>query len=92
MSFSAEAYIFYPGGFGTLDEFFEIVTLVQTRKIRKVPIVLVGVDFWKPLQDFIEKQCLERHAAVTKKDLDLYVITDNHDDIVDIVTKAPVRD
>lgn len=92
MSFSSEAYIFYPGGFGTLDEFFEIVTLVQTHKIRLVPIILVGVDFWKPLQLFLEEYCLKRHAAVNRRELGLYVITDNHDEILDIITNAPVRD
>lgn len=92
MSFSSEAYIFYPGGFGTLDEFFEVITLVQTRKIRIVPVVLVGADFWKPLQSFLEDQCLQRHAAVNRRELGLYVITDNHDEILDIITNAPVRD
>lgn len=92
MSFSAEAYIFYPGGFGTLDEFFEIVTLVQTRKIRTVPIILVGVDFWKPLQAFLEQECLVRHATVNRRELGLYVITDDHDEILDIITNSPVRD
>ncbi|OGZ06616.1 MAG: Rossman fold protein, TIGR00730 family [Candidatus Lloydbacteria bacterium RIFCSPHIGHO2_02_FULL_54_17] len=92
LSFSSEAYIFYPGGFGTLDEFFEIVTLIQTRKIRIVPVILVGGDFWKPLESFLEDQCLRRHATVNRRELGLYVITDNHDEIVDIVTNAPVRD
>lgn len=92
LSFSSEAYIFYPGGFGTLDEFFEIVTLVQTRKVRIVPIILVGVDFWKPLQSFIEDQCLVRHGALNRRDLSLYIITDKHDEILDIITNAPVRD
>jgi hypothetical protein len=92
MSFSSEAYIFYPGGFGTLDEFFEIITLVQTRKIRIVPIILVGKDFWEPLQSFLEEVCLKRHAAINRQELGLYVITDNHDEILDIITNAPVRD
>ena len=92
LSFSSEAYIFYPGGFGTLDEFFEIATLVQTRKIRNVPIILTGVDFWKPLQAFLEDQCLKRHASVNRRELGLYVLSDNHDEILDIITNAPVRD
>lgn len=92
LSFSSEAYVFFPGGFGTLDEFFEIVTLVQTQKIRIVPIILVGVDFWKPLQTFLEEECLKRHAAINRRELGLYIITDNHDEIVDIITNAPVRD
>lgn len=92
MSFSSEAYIFYPGGFGTLDEFFEIVTLVQTHKIRSVPIILAGTDFWKPLQKFLKDECLMRHGTLNRKELGLYVITDSHDEIVDIITHTPVRD
>ncbi|MEK9185115.1 MAG: TIGR00730 family Rossman fold protein, partial [Patescibacteria group bacterium] len=59
LSFSAEAYIFFPGGFGTLDEFFEILTLVQTHKIPSVPIILVGKEFWTPLEDYFKKYILE---------------------------------
>lgn len=92
LSFSAEAYIFYPGGFGTLDEFFEIITLIQTKKIYRVPIILVGSDFWKPLQVFLAEHCLLRHNAIDKRDLQLYTITDDHEEIVRIVEAAPVRD
>ena len=59
LAFSAEAYIFFPGGFGTLDEFFEIITLVQTGKIEKIPIILVGSEFWSPLHDFMKKELLK---------------------------------
>ncbi len=82
MSFSSEAYIFFPGGFGTLDEFFEIITLIQTKKLHSIPVVLVGSDFWAPLQQFIEKTVLEAHAAIDKKDLKLYTILDDHDEII----------
>ena len=91
MSFSSETYIFYPGGFGTLDEFFEIVTLIQTKKIRPTPIVLVGKDFWEPLNAYIKKQMIEVHGTINKTDLDLYTITDNHDEIEKIVLAAPTR-
>ncbi len=91
LSFSAETYIFYPGGFGTLDEFFEIITLVQTRKIRRAPIILVGSDFWAPLNDFIKEQVYLRHSTIEKKDMDLYLITDDHDEIERIVMNAPIR-
>lgn len=89
MSFSAEAYIFYPGGYGTLDELFEILTLVQTHKIHRIPIILVGSDFWKPLAAFLTEQCYKIHAATARKDLDLFLITDDHKEILDIVTAAP---
>lgn len=91
MSFSSEAYIYYPGGFGTLDELFEILTLIQTGKIRPNPVILVGTDFWKPLEVYIKKQLLEAHGAINKKDLDLFVITDDHAVIEKIVTSTPVK-
>jgi uncharacterized protein (TIGR00730 family) len=91
MSFSAESYIFYPGGFGTLDEFFEIITLIQTKKILAVPVILVGSDFWKPLEEFMRKSILVSHAAIEKKDLKLFTITDDHDEILKIILKEPIR-
>jgi len=90
LSFSAETYLFFPGGFGTLDEFFEIVTLVQTKKIEKVPIILVGSDFWNPLHDLMKKELLGR-GTIDPDDLDLYKIVDNEDEIIDIVRNSTVR-
>lgn len=91
LSFAAEAYVFYPGGYGTLDEFFEIMTLVQTKKIAPIPIILVGGDFWKPLNEFLSDMLRMRHGAIDKKDLDLYKILDDHSEIIKIVERAPVR-
>lgn len=90
MSFSAEAYLFFPGGFGTLDEFFEIVTLVQTKKIEKVPIILVGCDFWNPLDALMKKELLGR-GTVDPEDLELYKIMDDEDEIVNVIKNSPVR-
>lgn len=87
MSFAAEAYLFFPGGFGTLDEFFELVTLIQTKKLRRVPIILIGSDFWNPLQKFIEEVVLMHHSAIDKKDLDIYVILDDQDAIIKYITE-----
>lgn len=92
LTFSAEAYLFFPGGFGTLDEFFEMVTLVQTGKIEKVPIILVGIEYWQNLQDFIQQTLLKKFKTVSHRDLDLYHITDDEDEIVRIVSEAPLRD
>jgi len=91
LSFAAEAYIFFPGGFGTLDEFFEIVTLVQTHKIRKVPIFLVGRDYWEPLQKFVRENIYEVHQAISKHDMDLYKITDDGDEIIAAIKDVPVH-
>lgn len=91
LAYAAEAYLFFPGGFGTMDEMFEIMTLVQTKKIERIPIILVGVSFWKHLQYFIEKEMYEKHKAISKEDMDLYIITDDIEEIIDIVRHAPIR-
>jgi uncharacterized protein (TIGR00730 family) len=90
LSFSAEAYLFFPGGFGTLDEFFEIVTLIQTGKIEKVPIVLVGSDFWNPIDEMMKKELLGR-GTIDERDLAIYLITDDEDQIIDIIRNAPIH-
>lgn len=85
LTYSSEVYIYFPGGFGTLDEFFEIVTLVQTKKIRKVPIVLFGKRYWEPLLAFIEKTLYQEHAAISKGDMMLYTLVDSVDEAYDYV-------
>lgn len=90
LAFSAEAFIFYPGGFGTLDEFYELVTLIQTRKIKGVPLICVGSEYWNKLKDFMKEKMLAR-GAVAMSDLELFAITDNHDTIMEIIRKVPVR-
>lgn len=91
LSFSAEAYIFFPGGYGTLDEFFEIITLIQTGKIIKMPIIMVGSDFWNHIDDLI-KNTLFKLGTVDKNDLSLYKISDDEDEILEIIRKAPIRE
>jgi uncharacterized protein (TIGR00730 family) len=91
LTFGAEVFIFYPGGFGTLDEFFEILTLVQTKKIENALIICVGSDYWNKIRDFMKMEMLDR-GAIDTKDLELFTITDNHDEIVEIIKKAPFRD
>ncbi|MFA6414473.1 MAG: TIGR00730 family Rossman fold protein [Candidatus Paceibacterota bacterium] len=86
LTYASEVYIYFPGGFGTLDEFFEIVTLVQTKKIRKVPIILYGKDYWEPLLGFIEKTMYERHAAIDKADMELFTLVDSVDEAYDYIT------
>lgn len=89
LAFSAEAYVFFPGGFGTLDEFSEILTLVQTSKINRVPIVLVGVEYWRPLMGFFEEKMLAENMIV-KDDLSLFVLTDDEDEIMETIKNTPV--
>lgn len=91
LTFSAEAYCYFPGGFGTLDEFFEILTLVQTNKVKQVPIILVGSEFWSPLDDFITEHLYEEFQTISKSDPNLYQILDDEQEIVDLIKTVPVR-
>ena len=90
MTFSAEAFVYFPGGFGTLDEVFEILTLVQTNKIQKVPVILVGKKFWLPFDQFIKKTLYQQFKAIDQEDLKLYQITDDEERIIEIIKKAPI--
>lgn len=86
LTYASEAYVYFPGGFGTLDEFFEVITLIQTKKIRKVPIVLFGKDYWSPLLAFIEKTVYQEHRAIDKEDMKLYALIDSVDEAYDYIT------
>lgn len=90
LSFGAEVFIFFPGGFGTLDEFFEIITLLQTRKLAGAPVVCFGSEFWNKIKDVMNSELLA-HGMIDAADMDLFTITDNLDDIIELVRKAPVR-
>ncbi len=90
LSFSAETYIYFPGGFGTFDELFEILTLIQTKKIPQVPIILFGSAFWNPLQQFIRDYMIT-NEKINPEDLNLYVITDDMDLVIDTIRKTPVK-
>ncbi len=89
--FAAECYIYYPGGFGTLDELFEMVTLIQTKKITKSPIILVGKDFWQPFIDTFRRMLLEANHTISYEDINIYKIVDSHDEIIDIIRNSPIR-
>lgn len=86
LTYASEVYVYFPGGFGTLDEFFEIITLVQTGKIRKVPIVLFGKEYWTPLLAFINKSLYEERGAINKEDMDLYKLVDTVDEAFEYIT------
>lgn len=77
----AQAYIIMPGGFGTLDELFETITLIQTRRIRKMPVILVGKDYWGGLIHWVKEKLLEE-KMISKKDLNLFYLSDDPDEIV----------
>lgn len=85
LTYASEVYVYFPGGLGTLDEFFEIATLVQTKKIRKVPLVLFGKEYWGPLVEFLQKKVYEEHQAIDKGDLELFRLVDTVDEAFDYI-------
>ncbi len=94
LSFASEVYVYFPGGFGTLDELFEIITLIQTEKITKIPVVLYGKDFWEPLFAYFEKVLLKQYKTISKEDIDLFHIVDSVDEAYEYIVahvdpKAP---
>jgi len=91
MTFESQAFLYFPGGFGTLDELFEVLTLMQTNKMPKVPIFLVGKKFWNPLHKFIKENLLDRHETISPGDENLYIITDDEDLIIETIKNTPVR-
>lgn len=84
----ARGFIIFPGGFGTMDEFFESLTLMQTLKIEPFPVVLVGKDYWGGLLDWIRKVLLEEYGAISAHDFDLFHLTDDIDEAVRIVQET----
>jgi len=82
MTLYADAYVYFPGGFGTLDEMMEILTLIQTGKTGKAPVILYGTEFWQPLDQFIRTQMLEKERLISAGDELLYHITDDVNEVV----------
>jgi len=82
----AQAFVVLPGGFGTLDELFEVLTLIQTKKISAVPIILFGTEFWGGLREWINNTMLEKFSNISPKDMDLIPVTDDVDEVVRIIT------
>ncbi len=81
----AQAFVVMPGGFGTLDELFEVLTLIQTNKVSKVPVILMGSEFWEGMKEWIVKVMLEQENNISPKDLDLMPITDDIEEVVQII-------
>ena len=83
----SQGFIVMPGGFGTLDEFFEALTLIQTQKIGRFPIVLVGRAFWGGLIDWIESTVLTKEANVNAEDMNLFNVVENPAEAVDVINE-----
>lgn len=81
----SQGFIVMPGGFGTLDEFFEALTLIQTYKIGRFPIILVGKKFWSGLLDWIKEVLLEQENNINKEDLDIFSMVDTADEAVAVI-------
>jgi len=81
----SQAFVAFPGGFGTLDELFETLTLIQTGHMRKVPVVLVGKDYWDPMLDWIKETMLKTEGNISEKDLDLFKVVDSSRDAMNYI-------
>ncbi|MEC4117664.1 LOG family protein [Myroides phaeus] len=81
----SQGFVVMPGGFGTLDELFEAITLIQTKKIAKFPIVLVGTEFWGGLIEWIKSTLLEKHSSICPEDMNLIKLVDSADEVVEVL-------
>ncbi len=81
----SQGFVVMPGGFGTLDELFEAITLIQTNKIEKFPIILVGKEFWEGIMDWVKATLLEANGNISAKDLDLIHLVDTSDEVIEIL-------
>ena len=81
----SQGFVVMPGGFGTLDELFEAITLIQTHKIEKFPIILVGSNFWSGLLSWIKQTLLKETNNISEKDLDLIHVVDTKEEVIEIL-------
>jgi hypothetical protein len=92
LSFAAEAYIYFPGGFGTLDEFFEIANLMATGKIeRHIPIILYGSEYWQPLLGWMKRSLADRFEVISADEIKFFTLVDSIQDIIEIVRETKPR-
>ncbi len=88
LSFISKHYVFSPGGFGTFDEFFEVLTLVTTKKMgRKVSIILIDKTFWKPFLDEIENTMIKKYKTLSKEELEICKFADTPEEALEIIKK-----
>lgn len=88
---SAQAYVYFPGGFGTLDELFEILTLIQTKKSERIAVILVGHDYWDPLVAWLRESVLGKFDGITAGDLELFTVVDYAQEAFTIIESSKER-
>jgi uncharacterized protein (TIGR00730 family) len=86
---AAEALVLFPGGFGTLDELFESLVLIQTGKIHHFPVCLIGTEHWRPLLDWLDE--LSDLRLISKEDLDLVAVTDDPAEAIEVISAHHMR-
>lgn len=91
LSASAQAYVFFPGGYGTLDEFYEMITLIQTEKMEAVPVVCVGKAFWNPLDEWMRTTLIEQFETISPQDRELYQIVDTAPEAFELIKDSKER-
>jgi len=92
LTFAAEAYVFFPGGYGTFDELFSILTLIQTDKIPHVPVLLFDSKYWTKIEAFLKETMLGTYHTIDAKDVGIFKVTDSLEEILDTVKAAPVSE
>jgi len=87
----AQGYVFLPGGFGTLDELFEALTLIQTKKIKPFPIYLMGKEYWVGMLKWVE-ETMAAQGCISKKDFDMFIVTDDPEEVANGIERHYQRD
>lgn len=87
LTFASEVYVYFPGGFGTLDELFEIMTLIQTKKIEPIPVILYGRDFWEPMIHFFEQTLIKKFGTISPEDMEIFHLVDSVDEAYKYIMK-----
>lgn len=86
LSFGSSGYVFFPGGYGTLDEFFEMITLIQTKKISQdVVVVAVDKEFWEPLFSWLRSTVCQKYKAIKEENLDIFKLVDTPEEALEII-------
>lgn len=88
---SAQSYVYFPGGFGTLDEMYEILTLIQTKKSEPMPVVLMGHEYWDGLVAWMRETIFEKFDAIAKEDLDIFHVVDTAEEAMEYIRTSSER-